>query len=96
MLLGFTIMNMPKMGSEEVMHISTNPFTFKDIEAGLQKMANGKASDHMHMNAEFVKWTGDGARAWLSQILTHAFHHGFPQDWQENWVQPLYKGGDKN
>ena len=48
-----------EMGTEEMTNASTNPFTFKDIEAGLQKMSNGKASDHMHMNAEFVKWTRD-------------------------------------
>lgn len=34
-----------------------NPFTIDDIEGGLKKMANGKASDTIHMNAELLKWT---------------------------------------
>ena len=85
-----------EMGKEDLSVTCTSPFIFEDIEAGQKKMANGKASYHMKIQAEFVKWTGDRARTWLSHILTHALHHGFPQEWQENWVQPVHKGGDKN
>lgn len=45
--------------------------------------------------AELLKWTKDRAREKLSYVLTYALHHGFPLDWQENWVQPLLKGRDK-
>lgn len=88
--------NATGMGTEEIPSASTNPLAFEDIETGLKKMANAKASDHMSMCAEFLKWTGNEAREWLSHVLTHALHHGFPPDWQENWVQPLFKGGDRN
>lgn len=43
------------------LHVYTN-LTFEDIEAGLKKMANGKALDHMQIHAGFVKWIGDSAR----------------------------------
>lgn len=36
------------------------------------------------------------AREWLSHVLRHAFLHEFLADWQENWIQPLFKGGDHN
>ena len=97
MLPSCTIMHMPMKWGRSICrsHVLVL-FTFEDIEAGLKKMANGKASDHMKIQAEFVKWIGDRARTWLSHILTHALHHGFPLEWQENWVQSLHKGGDKN
>lgn len=59
-------------------------------------MENGKALDNMHLCAELLKWIGDKARSWLSCILGHALKHGFHLEWQESWVQPLFKGGDKN
>lgn len=91
MLSDYTIMQ-----NEEISPGSTTPFAFEDVEAGLKKMARGTAFDHMHMGAELLKWTRDRAREWLSYILTHALHHGFPPKGQENWVQTLFKGGDKN
>lgn len=59
-------------------------------------MANDKASNNLHICVELLKWTDDRARAWLSHILTHASQHGFTTYWQDNWVQPFFKGGDFN
>ena len=32
----------------------------------------------------------------ILQVIYHAFTYGFPHEWQENWIQPLFKGGDRN
>ena len=74
-----------------VMTSLANPFTTKDVQNGLLKMANGKALDTMNISTELIKWIGDRAKACLAYILEHALTHGFPTDWQANQVQPLQK-----
>ena len=33
--------------------------------------------------------------AYITDILNHAYRHGFPPDWQDNCIKALHKGGDK-
>eukprot|EP00250_Pteridium_aquilinum_P030788 c42137_g1_i1 orf=103-321(+) len=28
--------------------------------------------------------------------MNQEIKQGFPTDWRENWIEPLFKGGDKN
>lgn len=71
-------------------------FTLETLEAALNKMANGKACDTLQLNTEMLKWTTKETKLCMLQVLHHAFAHGFPHEWQENWIQPLFKGGDRN
>ena len=32
----------------------------------------------------------------MLNVIRDAFTYGSPHKWQENWIQPLYKGGDRN
>ena len=60
----------------------------------LKKMANGKAHDSNDICIELLKWAPTETHAYLVDILNFAFTHGFPNDWQENWIKAIYKGGD--
>ena len=33
---------------------------------------------------------------YITDMLNHAHHQGFPPDWQDNYVKPLHKGGSRN
>lgn len=83
-----------KMRPEEVSQDFVNPFTFEDVEAGLKKWLMGRLLIAYMCGTSQM----DRGIAWEhgSHILTHALEHGFPNDWQENSVQLLYKGGDCN
>ena len=53
-------------------------------------MENGKACHTLQLNIEMLKWTTKEKKMYIIQVLRHAFTHGFPQEWQENWIQPLF------
>ena len=71
-------------------------FTLETLEAALHKMANGKACDTLELNIEMLKWTTKKTKSCMLQVIHHAFANGFPHEWQENWIQLLFKGGDHN
>ena len=75
---------------------SNDMFVLKTLEAALNKMANGKASDILLLNTKMLKWTTKETKLCMLDVIHHAFAHGFPSEWQENWIQPLFKGGDRN
>ena len=37
----------------------------KMVTKGIQKLANGKAPDTLHLNSEMLKWSGNVARQWI-------------------------------
>ena len=59
-------------------------------------MANGKASDTLHLCAKMLKWTTKETKLSILNATHHAFICGFSHEWQENWIQSLHKGVDRN
>ena len=39
-----------------------------------------------------LKWMGEEAHAWMSNIFSYVLQHDMPCD----WIKPLHKGGDVN
>ena len=46
--------------------------------------------------AKMLKWLPEEGIAYITDILNHAYHNGFPLDWQDHWIKALHKGGNKN
>ena len=57
-------------------------------------MANGKAHNLDDICIQLLKWAPTETHAYLANILNFTFTHGFLDDWQENWIKEIYKGGD--
>ena len=43
-----------------------------------------------------AKMDYEGDKLSILNVMHHAFICGLPHEWQENWIQPLHKGGDRN
>eukprot|EP00249_Psilotum_nudum_P014414 c24809_g1_i1 orf=143-907(+) len=59
-------------------------------------MVNGKAADTIHLVTELISWTKEHTQEHIAAVLNQALKHGLPVEWQENWIKPIYKGGDRN
>lgn len=86
---------LPMVG-EKIYYTGPDIFNIHDVNEGLKKMANGKAPDTLHFNTEMLKWTKEYTRGCLVRLLNNAIENGFPLEWQDNWLKPIYKGGDRN
>ena len=59
-------------------------------------MANGKARDSDDIYIKLLKWDSIETHVYLVDILNFASVHGFLDEWQENWIKAIYKGGDRH
>lgn len=83
---------MPHCDQLNTTHLSLH---IDDIVQGLKKMSNGKAPDLQYLQAELFKWAGKEASLWMCDMLNQALLEGFHDNWTENWIKPLHKGGDR-
>ena len=89
-------------GAQEMMHgvyessADKECFSLEEVQQALTKMHNGKACDSSGIYAEMLKWLPQEGLAYVTDMLNHAYIHGFPIDWQDNCIKALHKGGDRN
>eukprot|EP00249_Psilotum_nudum_P001282 c13670_g1_i1 orf=1-453(-) len=69
-------------------------FTKANVLQGITKLARGKASDNMGWLAECLKWAGESIIDCIVCMFNAAQKEGFPLDWQENLIVPIYKAGN--
>eukprot|EP00249_Psilotum_nudum_P025149 c29391_g1_i1 orf=1144-4386(+) len=69
-------------------------FTQDKIKLGVRKLAGGKAPDGLGWMAECFKWAGDSILACLQNLFNLVLIEGFPEDWCQNIIVPIYKAGD--
>ena len=56
-------------------------FTAEEVTSAINCLNNGKACDTNGLYAEMLKWLPKEGIAYITDILSHAYHNGFPLDW---------------
>eukprot|EP00249_Psilotum_nudum_P023583 c28929_g2_i1 orf=1058-3163(+) len=69
-------------------------FTEDKIQAGITKLAANKAQDELGWVAECLKWAGKAIIPCLQFMFNSVFKEGFPREWQNNLIIPIFKAGD--
>ena len=65
----------------------------EDINRGMKKMSNDKATKIILVTSELFKWTRPQAKQWIT-IMDQATKQVF-QKIDKNWIKPIHKRGDK-
>ncbi|KAL3677048.1 hypothetical protein R1sor_026996 [Riccia sorocarpa] len=70
-------------------------FSKPEVEKVLGSLCTGKAADILGLTAELLKWGGAGLIRVITQKMNKARKEGFPVEWNDRRVVPVYKTGPR-
>ena len=71
-------------------------FSLEDIDLGIKRLVNGKAKDIEGYQSEILKIGAPVLIPYFHTLFNLAVKHGFPKQWNQSLVVPIFKSGDKD